>query len=97
MVCSPLENLHLFGYGVFTFVEHNSFRSNRWLDQDNTRLFQMLFVKCNHTCQPTFCNSAKLKSKQKIPYQLLIFKFCLFEYLKNLLLKKILKILIFIA
>jgi len=37
-------------------------------DQDNPRFSKMLFVKYNRTYQPTFCNSAKLKLKQKVPY-----------------------------
>jgi hypothetical protein len=96
-VYSPLEKLHLSTYGVFTFVEHNSFGNNKCIDQNNPWLFKMLFVKCSHTFQPTFCNNAKLKWKQKIPYQLLILKFCLFEYLKTFLLKKLLKTFNFIA
>jgi hypothetical protein len=63
-----LEKLHSFGYNVPTFVEDHPFGRIGCIDLNNPRLFKMLFVKCNRTCQPTFCNSAKLKLKQKIPY-----------------------------
>ncbi len=46
----------------------NPFSRNRCINPDNSRLFKILFVKCSRTCLPTFCNSAKLKLKQKIPY-----------------------------
>jgi hypothetical protein len=63
-----LENFLSSRYGVPTFVEHNPFGKVRCIDRDNPRLFKMLFVKYNWTYQPTFCNSAKLKLKQKVPY-----------------------------
>jgi hypothetical protein len=67
-VLSYLENLDLFGYDVPTFVEHNPLGRIRCIDQNNLALFKMLFVKCSHTCQPTFCNNVKLKLKQKVHY-----------------------------
>jgi len=63
-----LENLHLSGYDVPTFVEHNPFGRIKCIDKNNPRFFKMLFVKCSRTCQHAFCNSAKLKLKQKILY-----------------------------
>ncbi len=61
-----LENFDSFGYDVPTFVEHNPLGRIRCIDQNNLELFKMLFVKCSHTCQPTFCNNVILK--QKVPY-----------------------------
>jgi hypothetical protein len=49
-----LENLHSFRYDVPTFVEHNPFGRNRYIDRDNPGLFKMLFVKCNQTYNPLF-------------------------------------------
>jgi hypothetical protein len=63
-----LENLYPSRYNVPTFVEHNSFGRIKYINPDNLGFLKMLFVKCSHTCQPTFCNSVKLKLKQKIPY-----------------------------
>jgi hypothetical protein len=63
-----LENLHSFGYNVPTFVEDNPFGRIRCIKQNDPRHFKMLFVKCSCDCQPSFCNSPKLKLKQKIPY-----------------------------
>jgi hypothetical protein len=63
-----LENLDSFAYNVPTFVEHNPFGRIRRIDRNNPRFFKMLFVKFNHTYQPTFCKSVKLKLKQKVPY-----------------------------
>jgi hypothetical protein len=63
-----VENLDSFGYDVPTFVEHNPLGRIKCIDQNNLGLFKMLFVKCSHTCQPIFCNSVKLKLKQKVPY-----------------------------
>jgi hypothetical protein len=42
-----LENLHSSGYDVPTFVEHDPFGRIRCIDQNNLKLFKMLFVKCN--------------------------------------------------
>jgi len=63
-----LENLHSFGYGVPTFVEHNPFCRIRCIDWNNPWLFKMWFVKCSQTCQPIFYNNAKLNLKQKVLY-----------------------------
>jgi hypothetical protein len=46
-VLPHLENLHLFGYGVPTFVEHNPFGRITCIDRDNLGPFKMIFVKCN--------------------------------------------------
>jgi hypothetical protein len=46
----------------------NPFTRNRCINPDNSRIFKILFVKCSRTYLPTFCNSAKLKLKQKIHY-----------------------------
>jgi hypothetical protein len=58
-----LENFHLSKYSVLTFVEHNPFGRIKCINQDNLKLFKMLFVKCRRTCQPIFCNSVKFKQK----------------------------------
>jgi hypothetical protein len=63
-----LENLQSFGYGVPTFVEDNPFGRVRCINRNDPRQFKMLFVKCSHVCQPSFCIKAKLKLKQKVPY-----------------------------
>jgi hypothetical protein len=63
-----LQNFHSSGYNVPTFVEHNPFGRIGCINLDNPRFKKMLVVKCSCTCQPTFCNSAKLKLKQKITY-----------------------------
>jgi hypothetical protein len=60
-----LENLDSSRYDVPTFFEHNPFGRIKCIDRNHPRLFKMLFVKCSHTYQPTFCNSVKLKLKQK--------------------------------
>ncbi len=49
-----LENLHSSRYDVPTFVEHNPFGRIRCTDQNNPRLFKMLFVKCSRTYNPLF-------------------------------------------
>jgi hypothetical protein len=63
-----LENFHLFGYGVPTFVEHNPFGRINFINWDNIGLQKMLFVKCNWTFQLIFYNSMKLQLKQKVLY-----------------------------
>jgi len=63
-----LENLHSSKYGVPTFIENNPFGKIICINSNNPRLLKMLFMKCSPTCQPTFCNSVKLKLKQKVLY-----------------------------
>ncbi len=52
-----LESLHLFGYGVFTYVQHNPFAKIKYINCDDPGQFKMLFLKCNSGCKPSFCNN----------------------------------------
>ncbi len=75
-----LEFLHLFGYGVFTYVKHNPFGRIEYINCDDPKQFKMLFVNCNNGCKPSFCNNAKLNMKQKntlliVHLDLLVWKF----------------------
>jgi hypothetical protein len=63
-----LKSLHFLRYGVCTYVEHNPFGHIKCINQNDLGQFKMLFVKCSRNYKPTFCNSAKLKLKQKIFY-----------------------------
>jgi hypothetical protein len=64
IVLPYLESLHLFWYGVSTFVHHNPFGRIRCINRTDPGQFKMLFVKCGNGCIPSFCNNAKLKMKQ---------------------------------
>jgi hypothetical protein len=61
----PLEIFYSSRYNVPTFVEDNPFGRIKCINLDNLGFFQMLFVKCKYTYQPTFYNRVKLKLKWK--------------------------------
>jgi len=63
-----LDSLHSSRFGVFTFIQHNPFSRIRCINHDDLGGFKMFFVKCSHGYKPSFCNNAKLKLKQKVPY-----------------------------
>ncbi len=63
-----LKSLHLSKYDISTYVQHNPFGRIRCINCNDHEQFKMLFLKCSSDCKASFCNSAKLKMKQKILY-----------------------------
>jgi hypothetical protein len=79
IVLPYLKSHHFSRYGIFTYVQHNPFGRSCWIDCNDHQQFKMLFLKCSSDYKPSFCNSAKLKMKQKIIFYLFILIY-LFEY-----------------